>query len=161
MAVHAAVGKNGRVERRPGLRACKILVVEDNFFFAREIGHVLRKVMAEVLGPVGQEHQALALTDTSALSCTLWMFISGAGLSSRWLMPCKFECGRSNQHRSTDRACGVPCCRVQITGAEHGSCRSLDYQGSQLCRLVVGQNRVYASRANITLSHASYLPAWE
>lgn len=53
------------------LSGLRILVVEDDFSLATDIERVLRGAKAEVLGPVGQEHQALALIAIETLSCAL------------------------------------------------------------------------------------------
>jgi CheY-like chemotaxis protein len=61
------------------LTGCRILVVEDDFLLAAETEHVLRRAGAEVLGPVGQEEQALALIATRLPTCALLDINLGEG----------------------------------------------------------------------------------
>ena len=53
------------------LRECRILVVEDDYLLAAGTERALRDAGATVLGPVGQENQALALIAAEAPTCAL------------------------------------------------------------------------------------------
>jgi DNA-binding response OmpR family regulator len=65
------------------LSGCRILVVEDDFHLAADIEHALRAAKAEVLGPVSQEDQALALLDGEAPTCALVDINLGRGVQFR------------------------------------------------------------------------------
>jgi CheY-like chemotaxis protein len=62
------------------LRKCRILVVEDDFVLAAELGRALLDAGATVLGPVGQEEQALALIAAEAPTCALLDINLGEGM---------------------------------------------------------------------------------
>ncbi|WCS23704.1 PAS domain S-box protein [Methylobacterium sp. NMS14P] len=53
------------------LMGCKVLVVEDDFFLAKDTERALKRAGGVVLGPVAREEQALALIETEAPTCAL------------------------------------------------------------------------------------------
>lgn len=53
------------------LSSFAVLVVEDDYFIANEIAGVLRECRAEVLGPVPDVAQALALLDRHKVDCAV------------------------------------------------------------------------------------------
>ena len=53
------------------LNGCRVLVVEDDYFLAKDTSRAIFKAGGDVLGPVGQEEQALALIATEAPTCAL------------------------------------------------------------------------------------------
>ncbi len=61
------------------LKGIKVLVVEDDFHLATCTDHALREAGAEVIGPVAQEDQALALIDSRAPSCAIVDVTLGQG----------------------------------------------------------------------------------
>lgn len=53
------------------LTGYKVLVIEDEYHLAQDIERALKEAGAVVLGPVGQERQALALVASEDATCAL------------------------------------------------------------------------------------------
>lgn len=62
------------------LNGCRVLVIEDDYYLASDTARALRKAGAEVLGPVGDEEQALALITEQHVTCALVDINLGDGL---------------------------------------------------------------------------------
>lgn len=65
------------------LNGCRVLVVEDDYYLASDTARALRNAGAEVLGPVGNEEQALALITEQHVTCALVDINLGNGLLFR------------------------------------------------------------------------------
>ena len=61
------------------LTGCKVSVVEDDFFLAKDTERALKRAGGEVLGPVGVEEKALALIANESPTCALVDINLGAG----------------------------------------------------------------------------------